>query len=494
MPSIIAALHLKDSQAGSLSDALHPDLSRGLAGGGLARRSRAALPAGGRRRARLERWRRSGRAWRPPSRRWCSRARSSASARPATRSSRRRCSPTTIPTGAPRARAGDLLRRDPDRLGAGVRAGRRDRRALRLAVGVLRRGRARRGAGAAAALPARSAARRAWTREPRRRRGEAAPSPRRSLVALLRDPELPLQHGRADIYTFTVGGLAVWMPTYFVRVRHLPLASADLTFGGVLALAGLVGTLVGGRLGDRMARSATGRPLPAVRRGADRVAALHGRWRSSRPRLLSSGPRCSSRSRCSSSTPGRSTRPWPTSCRRSCAAAASPSTRWRSTCSATRSSPYAHRPRLRSRRACAAAGAGHGRRCWCWPGLVLLAGAPRAGARPGAERRAMSDARLRRASSTPRAKIALEAAALVRGYHGKRLVIESKAGNEPVTEADQRRQRADRRAPARRLPRRRHPLRGDPRRRRAPGPRARLDGRSHRRHAATSSWATPASS
>jgi sugar phosphate permease len=43
------------------------------------------------------------------------------------------------------------------------------------------------------------------------------------------------------------------MPTYFVRVRHLPLASADLSFGGVLAAAGLVGTLIGGRLGDRMA-------------------------------------------------------------------------------------------------------------------------------------------------------------------------------------------------------------------------------------------------
>jgi 3'(2'), 5'-bisphosphate nucleotidase len=34
------------------------------------------------------------------------------------------------------------------------------------------------------------------------------------------------------------------------------------------------------------------------------------------------------------------------------------------------------------------------------------------------------------------AKIAREAAVLVRGYYGKRLVIESKAGGEPVTEAD----------------------------------------------------------
>jgi 3'(2'), 5'-bisphosphate nucleotidase len=34
------------------------------------------------------------------------------------------------------------------------------------------------------------------------------------------------------------------------------------------------------------------------------------------------------------------------------------------------------------------------------------------------------------------ARIAREAAVLVSGYHGKRMVIESKAGNEPVTEAD----------------------------------------------------------
>lgn len=55
------------------------------------------------------------------------------------------------------------------------------------------------------------------------------------------------------IYTFTMGGLAVWMPTYFVRVRHLPLDTTGVLFGGVLCLAGFAGTLVGGRLGDRMA-------------------------------------------------------------------------------------------------------------------------------------------------------------------------------------------------------------------------------------------------
>ena len=58
---------------------------------------------------------------------------------------------------------------------------------------------------------------------------------------------------RQTIYTFAMGGLAVWMPTYFVRERHLPLATTGVPFGGVLCLAGFLGTLVGGQLGDRMA-------------------------------------------------------------------------------------------------------------------------------------------------------------------------------------------------------------------------------------------------
>jgi MFS transporter, Spinster family, sphingosine-1-phosphate transporter len=56
------------------------------------------------------------------------------------------------------------------------------------------------------------------------------------------------------IYTFSVGGLAVWMPTYFVRERGLSEATASTTFGVVLALAGFTGTIIGGRLGDWMAR------------------------------------------------------------------------------------------------------------------------------------------------------------------------------------------------------------------------------------------------
>src|SRR5204863_9562221 len=45
------------------------------------------------------------------------------------------------------------------------------------------------------------------------------------------------------IYTFAMGGLATWMPTYFVRERGIPLATAASTFGLVLVAAGFLGTL-----------------------------------------------------------------------------------------------------------------------------------------------------------------------------------------------------------------------------------------------------------
>jgi len=54
-------------------------------------------------------------------------------------------------------------------------------------------------------------------------------------------------------YTFALGGLAFFMPTYFERVRGLELARADFIVGGVTVLAGLSGTFLGGYLGDWIA-------------------------------------------------------------------------------------------------------------------------------------------------------------------------------------------------------------------------------------------------
>ena len=54
-------------------------------------------------------------------------------------------------------------------------------------------------------------------------------------------------------YTFALGGLAFFMPTYFERVRNLELARADFIVGSVTVLAGLSGTFLGGYLGDCIA-------------------------------------------------------------------------------------------------------------------------------------------------------------------------------------------------------------------------------------------------
>jgi MFS family permease len=52
-------------------------------------------------------------------------------------------------------------------------------------------------------------------------------------------------------YTFALGGLSVWMPTFLSRVRGYPLARANQIFGAIIAFDGTVATLTGGWLGDR---------------------------------------------------------------------------------------------------------------------------------------------------------------------------------------------------------------------------------------------------
>jgi len=74
-----------------------------------------------------------------------------------------------------------------------------------------------------------------------------------ALAALFNRRSWVFNTAAQTIFTFTVGGLGAWMPTYFVRVRGLKLSFATAAFGGVLLLAGFVGTLVGGRWGDRLA-------------------------------------------------------------------------------------------------------------------------------------------------------------------------------------------------------------------------------------------------
>ena len=50
--------------------------------------------------------------------------------------------------------------------------------------------------------------------------------------------------------TFTLGGLAAWMPTYFHRYYGFSVAEAGTKFGILIIIAGFIGTLAGGMLSD----------------------------------------------------------------------------------------------------------------------------------------------------------------------------------------------------------------------------------------------------
>jgi MFS transporter, Spinster family, sphingosine-1-phosphate transporter len=99
-----------------------------------------------------------------------------------------------------------------------------------------------------------------WLREPPRGRFDqrsAAPvamSLAESLRGLRRRPSYFFNMAAQTIYSFTMGGLGAWMPTYFVRERGLGVAAAGTIFGAVLLGAGFLGTIAGGQIGDRLAR------------------------------------------------------------------------------------------------------------------------------------------------------------------------------------------------------------------------------------------------
>ncbi|HYB63932.1 MAG TPA: MFS transporter [Steroidobacteraceae bacterium] len=55
-------------------------------------------------------------------------------------------------------------------------------------------------------------------------------------------------------YTFALGGLAFWMPSFLERVRHVPLDKATTGFGEIVIVTGFIGTFAGGWLGDHLLR------------------------------------------------------------------------------------------------------------------------------------------------------------------------------------------------------------------------------------------------
>jgi predicted MFS family arabinose efflux permease len=97
-----------------------------------------------------------------------------------------------------------------------------------------------------------------WMYEPARGAGEGASREHKFDAKAA----LALVHNRSFVFTtlgfsamtFALGGLASWMPTFFVRDKGLTLEQANNSFGAITVAAGLIGTFLGGWLGDRLLR------------------------------------------------------------------------------------------------------------------------------------------------------------------------------------------------------------------------------------------------
>ena len=74
----------------------------------------------------------------------------------------------------------------------------------------------------------------------------------RSTLVLLQNPAfLTATLGMAAM-TYSLGGIQVWMPQFLYSERHYTLENANLMFGIIIVIDGIVASLLGGWLGDRL--------------------------------------------------------------------------------------------------------------------------------------------------------------------------------------------------------------------------------------------------
>ena len=102
---------------------------------------------------------------------------------------------------------------------------------------------------------------------------------RGTLLGLARNPAfLTVTLGMAA-GTFSLGGIQVWMPTFLSSARGYSLEAANLMFGKIVVVAGIVASLAGGWIGDWL--------LPQNEKLVlFRLRPQHGSWRSRDDRRL----------------------------------------------------------------------------------------------------------------------------------------------------------------------------------------------------------------
>jgi MFS family permease len=81
-----------------------------------------------------------------------------------------------------------------------------------------------------------------------------ATSERSTIAGLVRNPAFWTATLGMTAMTFALGGVQVWMPTFLYRVRGYSLQAANQFFGATVVLDGLLASLAGGWLGDRLLR------------------------------------------------------------------------------------------------------------------------------------------------------------------------------------------------------------------------------------------------
>jgi MFS family permease len=89
--------------------------------------------------------------------------------------------------------------------------------------------------------------------EPERGRFDAPIAPSRDTIqGLFTNPAFWTANLGMAMMTFSLGGLQVWMPSFLSQERGYTLESANFIFGIIIVVDGVLASLIGGWLGDRL--------------------------------------------------------------------------------------------------------------------------------------------------------------------------------------------------------------------------------------------------
>lgn len=73
---------------------------------------------------------------------------------------------------------------------------------------------------------------------------------RGTVLGLIRNPSFLTATLGMAFMTYSLGGIQVWIPQFLFSERHFTLEKANLLFGGIIVIDGIVAALAGGWLGD----------------------------------------------------------------------------------------------------------------------------------------------------------------------------------------------------------------------------------------------------